>query len=152
MRIQQLQMIDGYLDEGYTPYSSLSDFWSKCLFQHNNQLSIGEYIESIYLISKSERHIMTLKYYIYHGNEQDDYDKPFKINFQHCNGFVRSAEKLQNYSILTLPMKVYILLEFILEILFQKFSSFRGLLGLKYTACIKGFESIKCGYTVFVST
>ena len=45
-----IHVLDKYWDEGYIPYSNDFDLWPEWLFQYYNELTLGESIESAYLM------------------------------------------------------------------------------------------------------
>ena len=64
MRTTLLQTLYKYWDEEPTTHSDDFGFWPEWLFQYYNELTLGDAIESDYLMRKSEQHRMTPKYEI----------------------------------------------------------------------------------------
>ena len=103
MITEWLQTIDELCYEVDKTYSSGFDLWTHWLFQYYNELNLGEAIESVHLMWKSEQHRLTPKYDILysfvsivthcHVTYEED-DKPFIIFCQCCNAFVRSSVRI----------------------------------------------------------
>ena len=97
MRTDWLQKLDEYWYKIYTPYSCGFDFQTERLLQYCNELTLGEAIESDYLIWRSEKHGLAPKYDIlrslvplikqYNVTLEDD-DIQFKTTCHHRSGFV----------------------------------------------------------------
>ena len=67
-----------------------------------NELNLGEAVESAYLMCKPEQYRLTPKYDILHSLvllvkhyfvTAEEYDNPFNITCQHCNGLVTCSGK-----------------------------------------------------------
>ena len=97
MKTHWLQMLNGYWDEKYTPYSYNYDFQLDWLYQYFDELMLGEDLESFYLTWKSEQPRLTPKYDIMHSlvtlvkhyfvTMEEGCDL-LKITCQWCNSFV----------------------------------------------------------------
>ena len=61
-----MQLLDKYWNERDRPLPDYFEFCPDWLFQYYNELTLSEFIESVFLVWKSEKHKLTPKYYIMH--------------------------------------------------------------------------------------
>ena len=97
-------LLHPYWYGGDTPYSIQFDLWPNWLIQYNDLPPIGEAIENVYLVCKSEQHIMTTKCFIfhsfgallkyYHATLMNDEQNIFKIICQYCDGYVQCSGEI----------------------------------------------------------